>query len=119
MIEQTFYTLMTGTAAITAIVSTRIHHLTRPENETGAALVYQRVVTTPVTSLSGDSGLDAVRLQVACYAADNTHSASMALAQLVRDAVKTGLAGTTALFENDEDPETGIRRTLVDFNLWQ
>jgi hypothetical protein len=119
MIEQAFYTLMTGTPAITAFVSTRIHEGARPENETGAALVFQRISTVPVVALSGESGLDAVRLQVACIAA--THADSHALAQLVRTAVRDGglVKGVPVMEINDTDEATGIKRTLLDFNLWQ
>jgi hypothetical protein len=119
MIEQAFYTLMTTTAAITAVVSTRIHEGTRPENETGAAIVFQRVSTVPVVALSGESGLDAVRLQVSCIHA--THLESHALAQLVRAAVRDGglLKGIPVMEINDTDTTTGTKRTLIDFNLWQ
>lgn len=119
MIEESFYALVANDSAITAVVGQRIHHMTRPENETGTAIVYQRISTVPVTSLAGDSGLDAVRLQVACWAA--THVASMALAELVRAAVKASpaLHGTTAMMINDQDETTGLLRTLLDLNLWQ
>ncbi len=117
MIEQTFNTLMLGTAAITALVGTRIHHMQRPENETGSAIVFRRVATTPITSLTGDSGLDAVRLQVDCWA--DTHLASQQLAVLVRAAIKTANLGVAVMEINDEDETTGIKRTIVDFNLWQ
>lgn len=119
MIEQAFYTVISGDVAIAAIVGARIHHLTRPENEAGSAIVYQRIGTVPVTSLAGDSGLDAVRLQVSCWAA--THADSMALAELVRAAVKAApdLQATTAMLINDRDAATGNRRTILDLNLWQ
>lgn len=119
MIEQAFYAVIVADTAISAVVGDRIHHMTRPENEAGSAVVYQRISTAPVTSLNGDSGLDAVRLQVSCWAA--THADSMALAELVRAAVKAApnLQATTAMLINDHDAATGNRRTVLDLNLWQ
>lgn len=119
MIEQAFYAVIVADPAVAAVVGQRIHHMTRPENEVGGAIVYQRISTAPVTSLNGDSGLDAVRLQVSCWAA--THADSMALAELVRAAVKAApnLQATTAMLINDRDDATGNRRTVLDLNLWQ
>jgi hypothetical protein len=118
MIEQSFYTLMISTSAITSIVGGRIHHKSRPENESGSAIVYQRVSTVPVTSMAGDSGLDSIRLQVSCWA--DSHNDSMALADLVRAAIKSSsMQGITAMLINDEDDTTGNKRTIIDFNIWQ
>lgn len=119
MIEQAFYTLLTTTPAITAIVAGRIHEGERPENETAPAIVFQRISTVPVVSLTGESGLDNVRLQVSCWHA--SHAESHALAQLVRAAVRDGglVTGIPVMQINDIDERTGNKRTLVDFNLWQ
>jgi hypothetical protein len=117
MIEQTFNSLLLGTPAIVAIVGSRIHHMERPENETGSAIVFRRISTVPDATLQGDSGLDAVRLQVDCWA--DTHMTSQSIAALVRSAVKLAAIGRAVMEINDQDQVTGIKRTIVDFNLWQ
>lgn len=119
MIEQDFYTLLAGTAAITALVAGRIHHAVRPEGETGAAIVFQRVSTVPVASLDGESGLDAVRLQVKVISA--SHLQAFDIVSLVRDAVRasTTVKGKPVMLIADVEEKTGDRIAIIDFNFWE
>ena len=83
-------------------------------------IVYTRVSTAPVTSLSGSSGLDNVRMQVDCYAA--TMPGALRLASQVRTLLEGGGAGFTALLAGQFDayePETKVFRQSLDFSCWE
>ena len=68
MIESTVYSTLSGASAVSSLVGSRIYPLVRPQGDALPAIVYQRISTVPVNSLDGDSGLDEVRIQIACVA---------------------------------------------------
>lgn len=119
MIEETLFSELSSNLAVVGLVGERIHHLARPESEEGAAIVYQRISTVPIASLSGESGLDSVRMQVSCIA--DTGLAAMEIAVAVRACIKASatLKGVPVMQVNDIIEPTGQRRSIVDFNLWQ
>lgn len=87
----------------------------------GAALPYitwQRASTAPVTSLSGSSGLDSVRIQVDCWA--SSKPAARQLATQVRtilegQSFKALMQGAFATYET----ETRVHRYSMDFRCWE
>jgi hypothetical protein len=116
MIETALYSVLV--AAATAAAG-RVYPMERPENSALPAIVYQRVSTTPDVTLAGDSGLDAVRLQVACWA--STYAAAKSLAAAARTAI-TGSASLKAITEmelDDRDEDTREYRVILDFRIWQ
>ncbi len=117
MIEQTLYSLLSAAPAVTSLTGQRIYPLQRPQGDTLPALVYQRVATTPVTSLSGDTGIDAVRLQIDCLAA--TYVQVKALADASRAAIVGGLRAITEMQLDLYDDETRTFRVTMDFRVWQ
>lgn len=119
MVESLISTLLHGSAGITDIVGQHIHHVLRPENETGAAIVFQRISTVPVTSLDGESGLDSVRMQIKCFGA--THLEAFQIADEIRDAVKasTTIKGVPVMLIADLDEKTGEKIAIIDFNVWE
>ena len=117
MIEQTLVAVLKNNSAVSALVGTRIRPLTLGQDEPLPAVVYQRVSTVPVTSLDGDSGVDAVRIQVSCWA--ETYSGARALASAVRAAVTAGMVAVTEMDIDDRDEATQHYRVILDFRIWQ
>lgn len=119
MIEQALYTALSAWPALAPLVGSRIHHMQRPEGETGNAIIYQRISTVPVTSMAGESGLDAVRVQIACVS--DVAMDAMQIAAAARACVKASstLKGVPVMQINDLVEQTGQVRSIVDFNLWQ
>lgn len=119
MIESTLADALAADVTLATLVGQRIHHLKRPENETGNAIVFQRVGTVPVVSLDGESGLDSVRMQIAAIAG-NGHDAMQIIAA-VRACIKAAptLSGVPVMQINNQVENTGHIRSIVDFNLWQ
>lgn len=69
-IEQAIYTLLSGDAALTAIVGTRIYPLRAPQSGTYPLLVYQQIASQKVDSMQGGSGLDLSLWQFTCWGPD-------------------------------------------------
>lgn len=117
MIEQTLYAVLKNDSAVSALVGTRIYPLVMPQDGLLPAVVYQRVSTVPITSLDGDSGLDAVRMQSSCWA--TTYLGARILADAVRAAVTLNMPAVTEMDISDRDETTGHFRMLLDFRIWQ
>jgi hypothetical protein len=115
--EARVYTVLTTTAAITAIVGARVYPVVAKQAAALPQLVYRRVSTDRVSSFAGESHLEFVRVQVDCQA--STHLAAKNLAHAVLDAMD---AATT--FKSlpdgqvdgyDSDPE--IYTVSLDFQV--
>jgi len=119
MIEQDIVTALEADSTLSGIIGGRVYPLFRPQTDPLPALVYQRVSTVPTNSITGFSGLDAVRIQFSCYA--KTLLEAKELAEALRAAMNADAAlRSTCVMEMDEqDPETRNFRTIVDFNVWQ
>lgn len=117
MIEQTLVAVLKNDSAVSALVGTRIRPLNLKQEDALPGVVYQRVSTVPVTSLDGDSGVDAVRIQVSCWA--ETYSGARALAAAVRAAVTGGMVAVTEMDIDDRDEATQHYRVILDFRIWQ
>lgn len=119
MIEQDVITVLNASAAVQAICGQRIYALVRPQDDILPAAVYQRVSTVPINSLTGFSGLDAVRLQITCYA--STLLAAKQLAAEISMALNgaSSLKSTRVMELDGQDPETKDFHVIVDFNIWQ
>ncbi len=119
MIETTLYDTLAADTGVSALVGARIYPMLRPPADPLPAVVYQRIATDPAKDLGGDTGIDAVRIQVACWSA--TYAGAKALGAAVRAAV-TGAAAmkaTTEMDLDDRDNDTGDYRVLLDFRIWQ
>lgn len=112
--EDSLYSLLSGAAGITALVSTRIYPDAMPEGCAYPAIVYARTGTEPITSISNvNFGAD-VTLNVQCWG--KTRSSADAVAVAVASAVAGGifyLASREAGF----DPETGLFATVVTLTV--
>lgn len=118
-------------APLAALVGTRLYPNVLPQrNLTLPAIVWQRIATTRVNSLSGPSGLATPRFQFTCWAA--TYAAAQAVAEALRTALDgyTGAAGaytvSDAILEDEGDmyePSIGLKEkeaygVRVDYTIW-
>jgi hypothetical protein len=114
-IEQRVYTLLSGTAAVTALVGTRIYPTKAQQAALLPQLVYRRVSTSRVYSLAGESGVEMCRIQVDCQ--DDDFAGARALAAAVLDAFNgaTSFASTPDgdVSGYESDPE--IYTVSLDF----
>jgi hypothetical protein len=119
MIEEAVLDVLDDDEGVQDIVGDRVYAMVRPQGDPLPALVWQRISTSPVTSLAGDSGVDEVRIQFSCYA--ETLLAARELAAALRAAIcgASELKATTVLLFDDQDPDTRNFRVVVDFSLWQ
>lgn len=119
IVEQVLYQALIAWPSIAALTGGRVYHLQRPEGEIGKAIVFQRVSTVPVVSLDGESGLDSVRVQVACIADNGLDALELAVA--VRACIKASaaLSGVPVMQVSDLVEQTGQVRSIIDFNIWQ
>jgi hypothetical protein len=135
VLEAAVYNILSTTAAITAITSTRIYPLVAPQSADFPRITYQIIVDAPDHVLSGASGLRESRVQIDCWTDDADYDMAHTLADKVRVALDTfrGTAGGTGSiwvhqihlndqsdgFEEDiEASERGIRRVIMDFTVW-
>lgn len=116
MIEKDLFDTLKNDATVAGLVGTRIYPLHMPQGVPMPAVVYQRISTTPINSLDGDTGVDAVRMQVSCWAA--TYLASRALSDAVRAAVTGNMPAVTEMDMTDRDDELQYFRTIMDFRIW-
>lgn len=131
MIEEGLYSYLSGKAAISALVSTRVYPMLVPQGATYPAISYQKISGNHVRALSGSTaGLANPRIQINCWA--RTYSAAKSLAEQVRLAMD-GYAGSmgsesvNACFLMDErdqfEPSPGneadrLYCTQLDFEVW-
>jgi len=86
-VDQALVTYLRDTAAIAALVGTRIEWGLRPQGSALPALGLTVVSRVPVDSDEGQSTLSASRVQVDCWASNMTGAKALAAA------LKTALAG--------------------------
>lgn len=106
-------------AALAALAGGRVYPLLRPQGSGLPAVVYQRVATAPGLALAGNTGLDAVRVQVSCWAAG--YAAARALAESARAALlaEPGLRVVLEMELDDFDRDSGDFRVIQDYRVWQ
>ena len=96
MIEQAIYSVLSGNAAVSALVSTRIYPTIAPEGASLPFLAYRRVETEHVQTKSRtQDDLARARIEVRCVA--SSYSGVRTLADKVRLALH-GYAGTSGSY---------------------
>jgi hypothetical protein len=117
---------LSATAGVTALVSNRIYPVTATQNATLPYITYSIVSVNPTDTKDRPSHLDAVRLQVDCWAA--TYMAAEAIHGAVRDAIDAYTIGETVAgvvldgikyeTENDTlDEDVDIFRKSADYMI--
>ena len=92
-VTQALYTQLSGTAGLTALVSTRIYPDLMPQSPTLPAVVYQMISNVREERHGGQTGDARPRFQITCWA--STALAAAAVATQVRLAVMA-MSGTVA-----------------------
>lgn len=113
--EDEVYAVLSGAAAVTAIVGSGIYLARMEQGAALPALVFQRISTTPSSTLSGINPTTRARLQVDAWA--ETFAEADALAAAARAALllsKSIWLDQRYLFEND----TRVHRVSMDFSVW-
>lgn len=112
--ESDLYTILSGYAALTNLVSTRIYPDAMPEEVAYPAVVFSRAGTEPIVTIGSQMVGEFVSLHIECWAETRTS------ADAVADAAVAGLlaageqhTGRAAGF----DPETGLFATTIDVTL--
>lgn len=112
--ESTLYSTLSGYAALTSLVSTRIYPDAMPEEVAYPAVVFSRAGTEPVVTIGGQMVGEFVSLHIECWAETRTS------ADAVASAVVAGLlasgeqhTGRSAGF----DPEAGLYASMIDVTL--
>ena len=118
-IRTDIFTALSGHAALTALVSSRIYPIKAPQSPTYPLVIYQRVSNDHINSLTGSSGLNKSRYQFDIYAA--TYGA----ANNIADAVAGGMAAATtyesillSTIDLDFDDNVEEYRVTIDFSVW-
>jgi hypothetical protein len=126
-VEQALVYKLVNTAAVAALVSTRVHPLRLPDEATLPAVTYTQV-SAPIEATHDEATTNALvhaRYQVDAWA--TTYPACVALAKTIFDALH-GFSGTVDSFiiqvclriekRTNNDPETGLYWISQDFTVW-
>ncbi len=114
--EASLYSLLTGTAGVTALVSTRIYPDLLPENCAYPAIVFARSNTDPLIGISGQVFGTDIELSIGCWAATRTS------ADAVASAVEAAIAGSDFYRVTRSavaDPDSGLLGTNVTVTLFE
>lgn len=121
-VEEAVRTKLTGTAAVAALVGTRIYPLYLPTDTTLPAVAYERISTRRNYAHGGQQSPTTARLQYDVIA--TTLAGAMAVGDAIRVAL-SGYTGTSAgvkiascLLTNElsqDEPDTGYARVVQDY----
>jgi hypothetical protein len=80
-VGQIIYGVLSATAGVTALVSTRIYPDMAPQNATFPYIVFQKLSTQPTDTKEGVSPLDKILVQIDCYSGnyDTSHTIAAAI----------------------------------------
>lgn len=98
----------------------RVYAMRAPQSSTTLPrITYQRITTSPETSLTGSSRLDSVRIQVDCWA--KTFLGAAALGDQVRRLLEadTKFKPLCQAITDFHEPENDLFRRSMDFRCWE
>ncbi len=80
-VGQIIYGILSATAGVTSLVSTRIYPDMAPQNATFPYIVFQKLSTQPTDTKEGASPLDKILVQIDCYSGsyDTSHTIAAAI----------------------------------------
>lgn len=113
--ESSLYTLLSGSGAVTAQVSTRIYPDAMPEKTVYPAIVFARSGTEPLILVHGASGYADVAFSIGCWG--ETRAAADAVASAVQTACASSAFSITGR-EAGFDPETGLIATILSATVF-
>ena len=86
--EKVVYSLLSGAAGVTALVSTRIYPSDLPQQIAVPAIVYRHIDTVDRPTIHGDGGAQLVQSRISVIALANDYSAIKAIHEAVKDALR-------------------------------
>lgn len=95
-LEEALFDLLSGNAALAALVEDRIYPVRAPQDAERPYVVFSRLDTANLATLSGRGTHDAVQLAVMCFADEDDAATTRAVARAVRQ-VLDGYSGDGAL----------------------
>lgn len=131
MVEERIIAKLLAASGVTALVSTRVYPVARPQGSTLPAVTLQRIDGAPLLTDEGDSGLENPRIQLDCWG--TTYASAKAAARAVIAALNAFDGTLTGVniplieleAERDMPRESGTNvneylfRTSLDFLVWR
>lgn len=117
MIQAQIFTALDESADVIAIAGHRIYPVRLPREAVLPAVVYQIPSIEPVSSMSGDSGIDNNVVQIVSWAKDYSKAHELAFA-VRKSLVESGLRIITESQNDDEDLETHSYSVILNFRIW-
>lgn len=110
------YALLSGTSAVTALVSNRIYpHGEAPQDVTEPYVTWFLVAGAPLLRLEGTPDRDQCMIQLECW--HPTSAGVVTLATAVRNALET-VCHVTGISLNQRDFETRLYRLAIQADYW-
>lgn len=99
MISEDLYTVLTGAAAVSALVSTRVYPLYLPQNATYPCISYTVEEQEEDSSFDGQGDFGSIEIQIDSWA--DAYLASQGLAAAVKGVLKnhSGMFGATQVWQ--------------------
>ena len=127
--EENLIAHLLADSGLSALVSTRVHPGSLPQDSALPAVVVNRISGAPQYDDKGETGLNEARIQLDCWAGTYSLAKLVARAVIARLSAFDGAVGTTVfvhiMLESERDTrETGgnaaehLFRTSLDFNIW-
>lgn len=118
LLEEDIREALAGASPALTAAEGRVYPLLAPQNERELPrITYTFISSDPVYSLQGSSGLDAVRVQLDCWAASYLEAHS--LARQVRTVMETAsFKGRFLTSFSTYEPEVKLYRVSTDFRCW-
>lgn len=111
MIQEQLFTALSGVAG------GRVFPNVAPNNIAKPYVVYSRVASTPENTLADGVPVENTRFQIDCL--DTTYAAVIALADVVKAAMRTSNLTNLLLLEQDQyEPDALLHRVILDFSVW-
>lgn len=112
--ESDLHGWLSGHAALTALVGTRIYPDAMPEAGAYPAVVFSRVATEPILTIGSLVAGEFVTFAIGCWARSRTDVDAVAVA-VIGALVASGEVPTGRI--GGFDPETGLYSTVIDTRL--
>lgn len=110
--------VLTGDAALQAVVSGRIYSLAAPDGTPAPYVIVQRLPGGKILELDGVADIENPHYQVFCIG--STHAEARDVAAKVKVAMEAASTFEANMVSDPDeyDPESGLYITSLDFSIW-
>jgi len=126
-IDEALVAHLTGDAAVSALIGTKVRPLRADPDDTAPYIVYQRIVTTEEHSHSGPTGVQRPRFQFSCVGSSYAQARTLAIAVRASlngfSGLMGGAGGVTVGWVNvdneveDYEFDTNLERVILDATI--